>query len=631
MSIDNKSFWRKDITGLRALAVIPVLIYHAFPDLLPGGFYGVDIFFVISGYLISGIIFRGLISDAFSFKDFYFKRVKRILPNLIAVLIFVMAVGWFVLNSDEYRRLGVDVYRSAFFYQNFNLMSGPGYFDGTEQNNPLLHIWSLAIEEQFYLCFPLFAFLIWKIGQKSIRCLGLFVAFITVASFLCCLFIDDQSVRFYLPVSRFWELGVGICLAYAETFIEFDLKNHSQESADTLSVLGVLMVLISLLTPTSWYAAPPGCFSLMPVLGSSLLILANTHGVVNRTILSWSGMVFVGLISYSLYLWHWPLLAYLRVCFYQPKTWMIFLTLFFSLTISIVVYRWVENPIRRLPRKHDVWCVSLLLILLVGVFYSGKLLRHEYGFPNREIAKTLSWLTDWTYPEGLQKHDGKKHFLAVDPDNIPEIIFVGDSHMEQYHSRIVKLAEVTKKNIGFITDSGCMASVGIDSNGKNCENATKELDDIIDSPRLRTLVIGQKWGSYESMPINVLIDGWNAYINLINEFIRKDPKRRVFVLLDNPWDESGNQEFNHFRYLSNRFLLEGKVPNEILIPLPESEVWKYGNEYIEANAISAISFINTAEQLCPRGICNLRGYKDDDHLNSSYVRENATWIDQVFK
>ena len=170
--MEQKHYWRKDITGLRALAVLPVLIFHAFPQWMPGGFYGVDIFFVISGYLISGIIFRGLVNDSFSFADFYVKRVKRIFPNLIALLIFVLVVGWFVTTATEYHDIGINVYRSALFYQNIELMTGPGYFDPLSKNNPLLHMWSLAVEEQFYVVFPLIAFLIWKIGRHSVLAMG---------------------------------------------------------------------------------------------------------------------------------------------------------------------------------------------------------------------------------------------------------------------------------------------------------------------------------------------------------------------------------------------------------------------------------------------------------------------------
>ncbi len=239
------------------MAVIPVLIFHAFPQLVPGGFYGVDIFFVISGYLISGIIFRGLDKDSFSFCDFYIKRIKRIIPNLVAVLIFVAVVGWFITSAGEYKNIGANISHSALFYQNFGLMREEGYFNVLAQNNPLLHIWSLAIEEQFYLLFPLLCFAIWKIGKHSKQALGLFVVLLTVSSLMCCFLLENNDVRFYFPLSRFWELGVGICVSYAETFYEISAKNHDQKYISLISVFGFSFITLAFFVPTNLYP-PPG-------------------------------------------------------------------------------------------------------------------------------------------------------------------------------------------------------------------------------------------------------------------------------------------------------------------------------------------------------------------------------------
>lgn len=260
---EKQHIWRQDITGLRALAVIPVLIFHAFPGLLPGGFYGVDIFFVISGYLISGIIFRGLVTDSFSFKDFYVKRIKRIIPNLLVVLAFVAVLGWFVATSEEYKRIGANISHSALFYQNFGLIQGEGYFNILAQNNPLLHIWSLAIEEQFYLIFPLLCYVIWGIGKRSVRTLGLFVFLLTVSSLICCFSIENSDFRFYFPLARFWELGVGICIAYLEIFYGLSANNHDQKCLSLISVVGLALIATAFYVPMSWYMPPPGCLILL--------------------------------------------------------------------------------------------------------------------------------------------------------------------------------------------------------------------------------------------------------------------------------------------------------------------------------------------------------------------------------
>ena len=200
----RQHLWRTDITGLRALAVLPVLLFHAFPEYLPGGFFGVDIFFVISGYLISGIIFRGLLSGTFSYAEFYAKRIRRILPNLILVLAFCFVMGWFWISAREYATLGQHIYASAGFYQNFRLMGEAGYFDAASETKPLLHLWSLAIEEQFYIVFPIICAAVWKFTRSA---KGIFVAIfcITVGSLVACLAVVDPAVDFYFPLTRFWE------------------------------------------------------------------------------------------------------------------------------------------------------------------------------------------------------------------------------------------------------------------------------------------------------------------------------------------------------------------------------------------------------------------------------------------
>lgn len=297
----NSHYWRLDITGLRALAVLPVLFFHAFPSLLPGGFLGVDIFFVISGYLISGIIFRDLELNRFSYRDFYTKRIKRILPNLICVLAFVFILGWFFLSSGEFKSLGQHIYSSAAFYQNFRLLSDIGYFDLSSIEKPLLHLWSLAIEEQFYIFFPLICTLIWKFSSNKSRAVGIFLALLIVSSFITTLCLDDQSQRFYLPLPRFWELGAGILIAYAERLQNFDTKKLSIGLRHGLSILGLVLVCGSMLLYTDAYQTP-GIYSLLPVIGAALLITANDDAVINRTLLSWKVFSFIGLISYSLYL-----------------------------------------------------------------------------------------------------------------------------------------------------------------------------------------------------------------------------------------------------------------------------------------------------------------------------------------
>ncbi len=588
-----------------------------------------DIFFVISGYLISGIIFRGLVTDSFSFKDFYVKRIKRIIPNLLVVLAFVAVLGWFVATSEEYKRIGANISHSALFYQNFGLIQGEGYFNILAQNNPLLHIWSLAIEEQFYLIFPLLCYVIWGIGKRSVRTLGLFVFLLTVSSLICCFSIENSDFRFYFPLARFWELGVGICIAYLEIFYGLSANNHDQKCLSLISVVGLALIATAFYVPMSWYMPPPGLFNIVAVMGSACLIFSNTRAVVNRTILSWRWMTFIGLISYSLYLWHWPLIAYTKLFFGEPTQIELFLALVASLPISVLVYKYIENPIRRVKGKASVLIVSVLLFVLVGSYLGGKYIRKMDGFQDREIAEVLSFKEDWSYPAGLQVHSFIQQFRVSNTKKVPEIIFIGDSHMEQYHARVMDISRRTETSVGFYTAAGCFMSIGKAKDGKSCANAQKALDFILRDPGVHVLVLAQKWGDYNEK--GVLENGVDAYSLLVNNFLKWGDNRSVYVLLDNPWSEGKNGEFEISKYIGSRFNLREKFEKlNVFVPLPKDRKWSDGNKFLVDKLKDKVFLINADKYICPEGVCNLKNYKDDDHLRASYVKDHAFWIDQVF-
>lgn len=371
--------WRNDITGLRALAVLPVLVFHAFPEFIPGGFFGVDVFFVISGYLISGIIFRGLEAGTFSYRVFYEKRIRRIIPNLVLLLLAVAAAGWFVLLPDEFKNLAKHIYSSAAFIENFRLLGELGYFTEDALRKPLLHLWSLAIEEQFYIAFPILCALVWRFS-RSAKFLGMLVGLITAGSLAACLAISDKNFAFYFPLTRFWELGAGIVLAHAETFGGWRAERLDSGVRNALSLFGLAGIAL----PMVFYgnaAAHPGAVTLLPVLGAVALIAAAPGAVVNRTLLSWRPMTYVGLISYSLYLWHWPLLSYLFIYYPHPSAGVMTGALALSFLIASLVYFCVENPLRRSPNPGRVSIA--LLAALVLAFGMGQAIQVAQGFPKR--------------------------------------------------------------------------------------------------------------------------------------------------------------------------------------------------------------------------------------------------------
>ncbi|MBF0299331.1 MAG: acyltransferase [Oligoflexia bacterium] len=301
--------YRKDIDGLRAIAVLAVIGFHAFPEWIKGGFIGVDIFFVISGFLISSIIFTELDNNKFNFMTFYSRRIRRIFPSLIIVLLAFYSLGWFTLLADEFQQLGKHILSGAGFISNFTLLREANYFDNTTDTKPLLHLWSLGIEEQFYIIWP---FLLWVAWKKRFNKL-LVCSSIIILSFLINIITIkiDPKISFYSPVSRFWELISGSMLAYISINKKISPANGNKFLLNTTSTLGIFLIIISisLITKENNF---PGWLAIFPIIGTYLLISVDSNTFINRVILSNRTLVWIGLISYPLYLWHWPLLAFSR-------------------------------------------------------------------------------------------------------------------------------------------------------------------------------------------------------------------------------------------------------------------------------------------------------------------------------
>ena len=332
--------YRPDIDGLRAVAVLPVVGFHAFPTAIRGGFVGVDIFFVISGFLISGIILDELQRDSFSFARFYARRAKRILPALVLVLGACYAIASRIMLSGDLKALGLHLVGAGTFVTNLLLWKESGYFDVAAQTKPLLHLWSLGIEEQFYLIWPalLFVFFRWKlnIGYLLFGVLSLSFAInvITVE--------HSTAAAFYSPASRFWELMCGAALAYGASN---GLKGGSGWRPDAESVIGLILIAGACLFFTDQLRFP-GWWALVPVIGACLVIHAGPDSLVNRSLLSSRPLVWIGLISYALYLWHWPLLSLAHIAEGQDASRLARIGLVAtSVALATATYLVIERPI----------------------------------------------------------------------------------------------------------------------------------------------------------------------------------------------------------------------------------------------------------------------------------------------
>jgi peptidoglycan/LPS O-acetylase OafA/YrhL len=443
--------YRPHIDGLRGIAVLAVLGFHAFPEVLKGGSTGVDIFFVISGFLISSILYADFSAPASRvggvILNFYYRRVRRIFPALIIVLAACYVMGFVLLLPSELAGLSQKIVASAGFYLNFLLSGREDYFKGSSSSNPLLHLWSLAVEEQFYLLWPL---AIWL----AIRCR---VKMLTLAVFLasCSYFWNAQKYQgteasaFFLPQMRMWELLIGAASAavfplIAQTPVcqgNLGLQPGRRWTAgllpNCLSILGIGLVGAGLIF-IKRDASLPNMWTLLPTVGSACVVCSAGSAWTNRRILSSRVLVWIGLISYPLYLWHWPLLTFAQITSEHPNSGVMkFSILAVSVVLAWLTYRLVERPIRHGRRRRRI-CLALVGAM-AAVAGLGCFTKRANGFPSRYPA-LISEISTFQYDPAVSLRQGA-YFLMGDTDETkfkkdpneiqkgrPTLYLWGDSH-----------------------------------------------------------------------------------------------------------------------------------------------------------------------------------------------------------
>ena len=488
--------YRRDIDGLRAIAVLFVIGFHYFPSVFHGGFVGVDVFFVISGFLITGLIRQDAAASRFSIVEFYGRRIRRIFPALILVLLVSLGLGFVFMLPDAYRTLGLNTAASAGFVANIALYLQQDYFAPSAELNPLLHIWSLGVEEQFYLVWPL---ILMGIARRSIA--------IPVAVGLSILSFtgnvvqtgSDPVAAFFLPFSRFWELGAGALLALLHARIGHSVFSREWAGWAGLSLLALAMAAINR------DSAFPGWWALLPVAGTVLLIAAGENARANRIFLSHRALVHVGLISYPLYLWHWPLLVFARTIRFQKEP-----TIIMSLgliaaagLLAHLTYKFVERPLRSGEHRSikAVW-LAVLLAVCGGL---GLAVYAKEGLPGRfpiEIQKRV--VAANSDHEDIQMcrfgFDAVRPPACegIGPAGVPLTLVWGDSYAIHLIAGLRALQQERQDfRLARVLALGCSPMLdAADARYDTCNRANAFARDKIMALRPDTVIIAARWNIY---------------------------------------------------------------------------------------------------------------------------------------
>jgi peptidoglycan/LPS O-acetylase OafA/YrhL len=483
--------YRKDIDGLRAFAILAVVLFHTFPKGLRGGFVGVDVFFVISGYLIAGIIDREIQAQRFSIPHFYARRVRRIFPALLVVLIFVLLIGAWVLLPGEYRQLGLHVAAGVGFVENIILWQEAGYFDGVSEEKLLLHLWSLAVEEQFYLIFPMLLVGLHR-GAWKVSNIVLLLAVVSFFSGLKTL-ANDPSGAFFLPQNRIWELLSGAWIALSQWPHRFLGQRFLREG---LSIVGVLLLMGSTVLIRREMGFP-GVAAIPPVLGTGLLILTGPQTFLHQRLLSSRPFVGLGLISYPLYLWHWVLLALGHLLASAlPATGRLAL-IALSFVLAVLTTRYIEQPIRfGSPPKLRIQslCGFMLVMGVLGLgVYAGEGIPRRFKDPRQQMATHL--------PSGHKEADAScvgplrgLGFCRTIGEAIPAVALIGDSHS----LHLVEGLKDAGLNFLLLGQAGCPPFLDSGLGGGQCPMGAMNpaYDEVLRHPEIKTVIIAGRFGLY---------------------------------------------------------------------------------------------------------------------------------------
>lgn len=645
-----KRHYRADIDGLRGIAILAVVLYHFFPQFFPAGFVGVDIFFVISGYLIINIIHSSLEKGTFSYLTFYSHRIRRLFPSLLLVLLFIFCFSWIYFLPYEFTTLGKHIFGGIFFIDNILFVKDANYFNPLSQDNILLHLWSLGVEEQFYIIVPILMAGICIMSKKLVHgarqgdALLIFLCVSAFASFCCQQYLLPASEKaFYFPHARYWEIGCGGVLALLEK--KDSVASLFARCSLPLALLGVLLLLAGFLLIRKQYF--PGAWALLPVLGTFCGIAAGSHGnFLNTKLLSHPVLIFLGIISYPLYLWHWPIITLLRLFDAASLTARCAFCLL-AIVAAAATFRLVERPLRFMFSSKK----AVATLIIAACIVAGMGLLAKYGRIAPSTAGRWSEISqvfgDWLDPVREQFNG-----TLVDghiPGNKYTLLY-GDSYAQQYFPRAAAVLRANpERNRGLILINGYHYPPYRGSRFRYLnerQDTFERFMKVVNLDAIDTVIISGIWKHcFSAQHAELTLDGVpvqpkrdRAKIMQRWEELLQDLKthgKNVYLVFTNPYEVRMNNYGIIARTLYPRFFT---IKNELLDCRRFRSAHNDAYEWVRSLAAKyGAHFIDPADYLCRDGYAptvdeegRLIYIINRDHFRAGYMREKITYLDDAF-
>jgi peptidoglycan/LPS O-acetylase OafA/YrhL len=605
--------YKPEIDGLRTFAVLSVILYHINPLWLPSGFIGVDIFLVISGFLITNIIIKSNKSRNFGIIDFYSKRIKRIIPLTYFLLIAIMLLGWFLSYPVAYRAESNSVLSALYFIANIRFSLMGSYFNSAE-DNPLLHLWSLSMEEQFYFIWPIFIVIFYKFFNEK-KLLPIIISLIFISIILSAFFTNKVSLQqyayFVLP-TRMTGLLAGASLALISL-------NWSKKS-NVLSIIGLFLIIFSLFYIDKHKF--PSYEILIPLLGCSLII-ATPKSTLTKLIFSNKLTSFIGKISFSLYMWHWPLLVFSRryiessdINIEYGDT--LYLSLYFVILIllSMLSYRYIETFFRKVKLNNTKVFLFIFLLPLFILTTVTLYITKQNGMPMRY------GLTDkMTRTETLECHNSLlKDYCYLNQGKGKSILLMGDSHAGSMNHFVMRMA-VDQDIIAYDASSGGCDFYSNTFKSTQCESVKNRIDKVLENKSVEYLIIAKRFDGMDVKDVNELM-----------EYIKIQSNNGYKVILFKQVPKLNEREYSKDKYMDK--YLSNKMDKQINMKKMDISYRQYNNKIdISLAKNENILLLDLSTVFCEKNLCSILDdngfplYYDDDHL-SAY---GAEWAYERFK